>query len=152
MSDADAGQKMTNAFNDAVNAVFRECDRGKAERRYLAALQASKDLGDDRPYVLGWRAMILYQRGVNLLKLFGLENCAPIPEAKLADATKIRTIWFEFMEIAKRLDDPGFQDMFRRKHQFDIGQAVNSVRHDPIYRGSPIELTDGTLVPWYDVG
>jgi len=142
---------MSTYWNMAADAVHKEGDRRKAEVHYEQAEIASKQLfdpADPNAYVLGWQAMILYNRGVNLLHLHSLVAVSPIPSSKMPAAKKIAKIWDDFMDVTKPLDAQ-FCAFFQQKHQFDIEGAKNSVRHDPIFRRSPVFDEDMKLLrPW----
>ncbi len=144
-------KRMSDAYNRAVDG-WQSGDRAGAEKHICDALKASLELPHG-PYELGWRALILYNRGLNLLRLHGLEACSPIPQAKHRAAVAILGAWEDFMRTAKPLlRDRNFVAFFRDRHGLDLARAVQAVQNDPIYRRCPIEVEMGgrmLLVPWF---
>lgn len=137
-----AAQRITEAHNHAQDAV-RDGDRELADRFFCEALAV--EFPEMTPYTAMWRAMVLYRRGLNLLKLHGLEGISVIPAENLSQAEEVRDTWAECIDLVDMVTEDAVQ-RFGARTGFDLARAVRAVREDPLFNATHQRLRNGMLV------
>jgi tetratricopeptide (TPR) repeat protein len=117
--------------------AIEERQKGNRQFAHMHFDAAIRAFPDREPEDLAMKALVMYQCGVNLLIMHGLNRqggSRPLSGDKNKVAENIRKLWQEVIDIYSRLD-PEFVAEFDSRCPPGLKYAVSRIKADPLMRG-----------------